>query len=323
MRITLPTSARSARARSIGAVVVGAALVAVALTGCSTSDQTAAASGSTKSIETLYGSVDVPTSPKRIVAIGFTEATTLADLGIKPVGRTNYIPSLDAYDTFFKDIPVVEDANANPDLEKIASLKPDLIVGSEFADKADKAAFAKLSAIAPTAIFEWKPAAANWENEAAGTAEAVGRTADLEKLKADYAAKAAEIKASYQDYLSTHTVDALSGDADNWYLDGPTSAPGRVLGDAGARLGAGAGQKDGYVQYSPEQYGILADTDLIFVSADTTDDATPVTSNAVFATTKAAKAGQVVQSAHFYSGSYQMANALLADFSKALAAHAG
>ncbi|MGG7463015.1 MULTISPECIES: ABC transporter substrate-binding protein [unclassified Plantibacter] len=312
MRIITPFVARA---------VLGTAVVALALTGCSSQagGDAAGTSGETRSIETIYGTVDVPKTPKRIVAIGFTEATTLADLGIAPVGRTNYIPPLEAYDSFFKDIPVVEDANATPDLEKIASLKPDLIIGSEFADKADKAAFAKLSSIAPTAIFEWKPAAANWENEAQSTAEAVGKTAELDTLKASYAEKAADIKATYADYLSTHTIDALSGDTDNWYLDGPSSAPGRVLTDAGARLNAGADQKDGYVQYSPEQYGLLADTDLIFVSADTTDDATPVTSNAVFGATRAAVNGHVIQSGHFYSGSYAMAEALLDDLQAALA----
>ncbi|GAA4843495.1 iron-siderophore ABC transporter substrate-binding protein [Luteimicrobium xylanilyticum] len=311
-------SHRSRTRAPLAAAVVGA--LALLAAGCSSnvSDAASSPSATGATVQTLWGPVTVPAHPTRVVALGFPEATALADLGVTPVGRPTYIPELPAYTSLFKDVPVVEDADGKPDLEKIAALHPDLILLDEFADKKDKATYDKLSAIAPTVDLEWKMAAGNWPAEAQGTAEAVGKTAELDKLKADYQAHADRIKKDFADVLATHSVDLVSGDANNWYLYSEASSHGRVLVDGGARLGAAAGQKDGFVQYSPEHYDLLKDTDLIFVAGKDEADIKPVTSNAVFAATKAAKEGHVVATNYFFSSSYQIANALLDDFQRGL-----
>lgn len=319
------TTLSSVRLRHRTVAAGAALLVAGALAGCSGSasasasaSATATASAEGNTVSTLYGDVTVPAGVHNVVAIGFPEATALVDLGITPIGRPSYIPALPAYDDALGDVPVVEDADGNPDLEKIAALKPDLIIGSEFVDQLDQTEYQQLSSIAPTVILEWQKAAGNWQAEAEGTAQAVGAQDALAKLKQDYKDRTDQIKSQYADVLANNTVDLISGDANNWFLYSAGSSHGRVLVDAGARLNAAADQTEGFVQYSPERYDLLKDTDLLVVSGVEATPPTEITSNAVFASTKAAQAGHVVATTYFFSSSYQIAQALLDDFESAL-----
>ena len=71
---------------------------------------------------------------------------------------------------------------------------------------------------------------------------------------------------------------------------------GRVQIDIGGGKALGLvriDQKDGYVEYSPEKYGILQDTGLVVVDAANGAEAKPITSNPVFASLPAAQAGNV------------------------------
>jgi iron complex transport system substrate-binding protein len=269
--------------------------------------------------------VRVPQHVERVVAFGFPEDTALADLGITPVGRDGYIPDLAAYRELLQDVPVVTDDAGLPQLEKIAALKPDLIVGDvPVADKEKyRAIVEKASKIAPTAVFEWKPAAGNWPAEAAGVAEAVGRTAQLAKLRADYEQRAATIKATYADVLAAHTVDLVSGDASQWYLYDASSSHGSVIAAAGARFGAGATQTVGFQQYSTEQYGTLRGTGILVVENAGGNDAAGVTGNPVFAALPAAQAGRVIETRYYFPSSYRIADALLDDFAAGLKRIAG
>lgn len=312
----------SPSARRHGALLVVAASAALLLSACSSapSDTPTAASAQTISVDTLYGTVKVPAGAKRIIAFDFPEATALADLGVKPVGIGSYTPDLPAYNTFFKDVPVITDDSGIPDLEKIAAAKPDLIIGDMFATDIEKnrALYDQLTSIAPTVILEWTQAAGNWPADAAGTAQAIGKSAELDKLKSDYEKHAADIKSTYADVLSTHTIDLMDGTASDWYLYGPGSSHGQVLAAAGARFGAAADQKDGYVEYSPEKFDILQETDLILSDSAADTGATALTSNPVFAALPAVKAGDLVATTHFFPSSYQIADALLDDFADAL-----
>lgn len=326
----MPSSARPGRRRGARpatgarvATTAAAALAAAALllTGCSaTASASHEGTSGTITVDTLYGKVKVPAGAKRIVALDFPEATALADLGVKPVGVDNYIPDFPAYNTFFHDVPVVTDDTGNPDVEKVAAAKPDLIIGDMFASDVDKnrQLYQKLTAIAPTVMLEWTTAAGNWPADAAGTAKAIGKAAELDELKQSYEKHAEQIRADYAKELAATTVDLVSGNGTAWYLYSPDSSHGKVLAAAGARFAAAKTQKDGYVEYSPEKYGILQDTGLVVVDAANGAEAKPITSNPVFASLPAAKAGNVVTTPYFFPSSYRIADALLDDFADAL-----
>lgn len=306
------------RPRLVLAALIALALPLTACSGSAAPHDTATADGHT--VTTLYGAVTAPATAKRIVALDFPEATALADLGVKPVGIGSYTPDFPAYTSFFQGVPQVTDDKGLPDLEKIAAAKPDLIIGDMFASDVEKnrALYEKLTAIAPTVMLEWTQAAGNWPADAAGTAAAIGKTPQLTALKDSYEKHAEQIHEKYADVLAANPVDLVSGTASTWYLYGPSSSHGAVLAAAGAHFGAAATQKDGYVEYSPEKYGMLDKTGLVIVSATSAADAEPVTANPVFAALPAAQAGHVVTSRSFFPSSYGIANALLDDFAAAL-----
>ncbi len=314
----------AASRRAITAATTLAVASALALCGsaaASAATEATPAAAASRPVQSIYGKVSVPTDPKRIVALDFPEATALADLGIKPVGVDNYIPAFPSYTKFFKDIPVVTNSESIPEVEKVAALKPDLIVGDvpvgEYAKY--KSVYEQLAQIAPTVMLEWTEAAGNWQADAAGTAAAVGKSAQLDRLRASFLAQAKQIKQTYAHTLATHTVDLVSAnDASDWDLYGPTSSHGKVLAAAGARFGAAKQQKAGYVQYSSEKYSLLQNTGIIIVQAAGGAQAKPVTSNPLFAALPAATDHDVFTTPYFFPSSYRIADALLDDFASAL-----
>jgi iron complex transport system substrate-binding protein len=313
------------------AFLVAAALVVAGCGGGGTSSTNAAAeSGSSSagaaphSVETVYGPVEVPANPKKIVVLDFPEATALADLGVKPVGQPFFIPALPAYEKFFKGVPKVTNSSAEPELEKIAALEPELIVGDINELEGKKKVYEELSQIAPTLLFEWSEAAGSWEEDAMGTAEAIGEAPQLEALKGEYEAHAAAIKAKYGSFLKSHSVDLVTGEPGVWYLYNSTASHSKVLEAAGAHLGAGAKLKpsEGFAEYSTEKYPLLKETGAIVVDEPAPGESKEVTENPLFENLPAAKAGDVMTTPYFFPSSYRIAEALLGDFEAFLAKEA-
>lgn len=110
-----------------------ASVTAIAvLAGCSqASTEKPAASGETREITSEMGKVEVPVDAKRIVALDEPAALNLLSIGITPVA---------VYDSWSTTVPkqILEDEGIEihststwyPELEEVAELDPDLIVGS-------------------------------------------------------------------------------------------------------------------------------------------------------------------------------------------------
>jgi iron complex transport system substrate-binding protein len=288
--------------------------------GSSASD--AAATSTEPTVETIYGPVKVPAAPKKIVALDFPEATALADLGVKPVGQPYYVPALPAYEKFFQGVPKVTNSSAEPELEKIAALEPELIVGDANELEGKKKIYEELSQIAPTVLFEWTTAAGSWEADAMGTAEAIGEAPQLEELKGAYEEHAADIKSKYGGWLGSHPLDLVTGEPGVFYIYNPTASHARVLIAAGAKLGAGAGLKEGFGEYSTEKYPLLKGDGALVVDEPAPGAAKEVTENALFENLPAARAGDVMTTSFFFPSSYRIAEALLGEFEEFLAKEA-
>lgn len=100
----------------------------------------------TRIIKTVYGDVEIPAKPKRIVAQGYM--ASLLALGVKPVGAPFWdidSPHVKHLTSGIEDIGTIDASN----LEKILSLKPDLIVTLAY----DKELYEQLSKIAPTIVY--------------------------------------------------------------------------------------------------------------------------------------------------------------------------
>ncbi|MBF6619092.1 MAG: iron-siderophore ABC transporter substrate-binding protein [Patulibacter sp.] len=139
--------------------VVGATL---ALASCGSSDDAAnetttaaAASGAFPAkVEHKFGTTTVPAAPERIVVVGLTEQDTVLALGEKPIATTEWYGE-QPYAVWPWAQPALGDAkptvlkNADGfDFERIAGLRPDLIIGTNSGMK--DADYEKLSKLAPT-----------------------------------------------------------------------------------------------------------------------------------------------------------------------------
>ena len=99
------------------------------------------------------GTTEVPAEPERVVVLDLGELDSAVALGMTPVGAVR-APVNDGLLSYLEDeltdVELVGEIG-EPDLEKIAALEPDLILGSELrvAEFYDE-----LSALAPTVFTE-------------------------------------------------------------------------------------------------------------------------------------------------------------------------
>ncbi|MFC9943416.1 ABC transporter substrate-binding protein [Streptomyces pratensis] len=143
-----------------------------------------------RTVTHAMGSTVIEAAPERVVVLDVGEFDNVVSLGVKPVG---YAPSegYDAIPSYLKKDagnPASVGTINSLNLEAIAGLKPDLILGSQLraADKYDE-----LSKIAPT-VFSIRPGF-TWKENYLLNAAALDRTAKAESELAAYEASAKKL----------------------------------------------------------------------------------------------------------------------------------
>lgn len=130
----------------------------VMIAGCSgeSTEQQASAPETTRVVSHVMGDTNVPENPQRIVVLSVEATETLLALGIKPVGAVRS-ETADPSENWFAHIrdemegtPVVG-LETQINLEAVASLQPDLIIGIK---ARQEALYPQLSAIAPTVFTD-------------------------------------------------------------------------------------------------------------------------------------------------------------------------
>ncbi|MFB4424939.1 ABC transporter substrate-binding protein [Streptomyces sp. QL37] len=174
------------------------------------------------------GSTKLEAAPKRVVVLDVGEFDNVVSLGVKPVG---YAPSEgdDAIPSYLKKEagnPASVGTINSLNLEAIAGLKPDLILGSQLraADKYDE-----LSKIAPT-VFSIRPGF-TWKENYLLNAAALDRTAKAESELAAYEAKAEKLGADIGP--DKPTVSMVRYMPDRIRLYAKASFIGTILQDVG------------------------------------------------------------------------------------------
>lgn len=281
----------------LAAVLSAAALGAGLLAGCGSdsndsadkagNDSPAASGAFPVTVEHAFGTTKVTEAPERVVSVGYTDDQTILAFGIKPVGMVDQYPNppgqspdINTQWPWVKDEwgdtkpeVVMKNGDSGPNFEKIAALRPDLIVAVY--SEIDQAAYDKLSKIAPTVgrtKAEKEPFSAPWQDNALHIAKALGKAEEGEKKVADIQGKLDAAKKAHPE-LAGQTAVALS-----WYED---SVAPFTSTDVRGRLVTGIGFKyqteidkvaDGsfYTKLSPERVD-LVDVDRIFVINDKAD----------------------------------------------------
>jgi iron complex transport system substrate-binding protein len=303
-------------------LLAGAAMMAVLLAGCgcnddksagagvgdtevatggrlfSTADEATAKLGSDaaagvfpRTVKHALGETKLERKPERIVVLDSGELDGALALGVTPVGMAttagqNGVPSYLADKA--KDIKTVGGIS-ELNLEAIASLKPDLILGSKL--RANDL-YDKLSAIAPT-VMSIRPGFP-WKEDFLLLADALGAETKATELLNDYQKRANEVKTRISGSPTISLVRFRPGEI---RLYGNLSFIGVILKDIGLPRPKIQDVQDLAVEVSQENIG-KADGDWIFYSSygkpGTTAEETVVNGN-LWKALAAVKAGKVAR----------------------------
>jgi iron complex transport system substrate-binding protein len=222
------------------------------LTGCGSDDEAAPSSvGSTAAdtepgalpvtIEHKYGSTTVEEAPERVVVAGLREQDALLALGIVPVGTTEWYGEHPGAifpwaEEALGDAPKPEvlDFTDGLEFEKIAALRPDLIVAVY--SGLTKKDYDTLSKIAPTIAqppgqVDW---GSSWQDEILTVGRAVGRPQAAEKLRDVAAAQLASAAEEHPEFKGQ--TAAVATPYQGIWVYGPQDARSRLLTDLGFRF---------------------------------------------------------------------------------------
>jgi len=220
------------------------AVVALALTGCGGSSekkedpgQASANAGFPRTVEHAMGKTEIPAKPKRVVALdtSFVDATLILHTPV--VGFTDYrtingkLPDYLGEDRAKYGADAVSVGTlAEPNLEKIAALKPDLIISAKVRHEK---LYAQLSKIAPTVMTE--TTGPTWKDNIRLEAKALGEEDRATEEITNYETAAKAVGASINEKAKNPTISVVR------FVDGPTrlyqnaSFSGIVLKDAGLK----------------------------------------------------------------------------------------
>ncbi|MBB5874153.1 iron complex transport system substrate-binding protein [Allocatelliglobosispora scoriae] len=236
------------RPRTALRALLAATVAAVVLTGCSgTTDAgpDAAAPSTSAGAEAgafpatfdhVYGKTTVTAAPKRVVTVGLVEQDALLALGVVPVGVTNWFGNapgriFDWAKPKLGAAPLPEVLGTETEFEKVAALKPDLIIALYAGIK--KTDYDLYSAIAPTIAH---PAGQNdysisWQDVTRTVGKAVGKPAAADKLVAEVDARFAQARKDYPQFAGKRAL--MVTPYEGIFIYGPQDPRGRILSDLG------------------------------------------------------------------------------------------
>ncbi|PAE20371.1 iron siderophore-binding protein [Bacillus sp. 7504-2] len=177
------------------------------LAGCGNTNEEAAnkPEEATKTKDTSYSvkhameTTEIPATPERVVILTNEGTEALLALGVKPVGAVmswGQDPWYEHISADMEGVEVVGDEN-EVNIEKIAKLKPDLIIGNKIRQEA---IYEQLKAIAPTVFSE--DLAGDWKINFELYAKALNLDKKGEEILAQYDHKVEKLKTALGDKVN-------------------------------------------------------------------------------------------------------------------------
>ncbi|AFZ30821.1 periplasmic binding protein [Gloeocapsa sp. PCC 7428] len=211
-----------------------ATLFFLSIVACSARGGSNAPTTECRMVQHSMGETCVPLNPQRVVVLGGLDSAIA--LGVTPIGTTDRIEPFVTPYLNNEAIQAIENIglyNTEPNLEAIIKLKPDLILGLSW--EIEIGTYPLISQIAPTVVVAVE-AEKQWKETLKKYAEALGKTAEAEKILVDYNARLAEFKAKMGDRLNQTEVSFIrvySDGVPSFYLK--SSFGGSILEDAGLK----------------------------------------------------------------------------------------
>ncbi|GAA2507737.1 ABC transporter substrate-binding protein [Winogradskya humida] len=292
-------------------VLLAAVAAAVTLSACTTTgtedDDSAAPAASSSAagdqfpvtVTTAFGDVTIPKQPTRVVTLGWSDAEVALALGVQPVGDANWMAfegdGQGVWNQGKYTTPPEKVGTLELDMEKIAALKPDLILDTRASG--DKARYDQINALGVPVVDIPKGGEAyktTWEQQLDLVSKALGKTAEAAKLKSDLEAQFAAVAAANPQFKDkTVSAGVKSGTGWGAYVSGD----GRVdflqkLGFKDAPAVEALKADSFFIPLSQEKVSLLdADLTTVFMIGVTAAD---VKSDKLLQAVPSVKAGHVV-----------------------------
>lgn len=301
-------SRRPRRCRGLTALV----LAAVTATACGAdapssapAEPTSAEGGgaSPVTVEHAYGTTEIAAAPERVVSVGFSDQDALLALGVVPVAVREWFGEQPdatwpwAQDELGDADPEVLDV-AELNLEQIAALSPDLIVGVSSGMTEDE--YEDLSGIAPTVArpSEYVDYGVPWQEQTRVIGRALGRQDDAEELVAGVEAGVAEAREEHPELEGATVVVARpSTEPGQFFLFGPDDSRSRFFTSLGLSIPSELAELAGdsfMATVSAEQLELLDGADLVVWNVDTPADRETVENDPIYQQLEVARDGKDV-----------------------------
>jgi ABC-type Fe3+-hydroxamate transport system substrate-binding protein len=284
----MPRATRVTRLTGLLASVLLLTATAVAC-GSSDSDSGASSSGSTGSsapagafpvtIAHKYGSTTVKSEPKRIVTVGLTDQDAVLALGKVPVGTTEWVGGYKgAIGPWAQDKlggaaapTVLKDTGTGPQVEKIAALRPDLILAVY--SGLTKAQYESLSKFAPVVAQpkQYNDYGVPWQQQTEEIGQALGKAAEARTLVSGVEARFTAAKKEHPAFAKATAVMATP--YEGVFVYGSEDPRSRLLSDLGFALPKDLDKAIGDTfgaNISKERYDLLDQGVAVWIVPDTT-----------------------------------------------------
>ncbi|MET8142350.1 iron-siderophore ABC transporter substrate-binding protein [Sphaerisporangium sp. NPDC005288] len=254
-------------------------------------------------IEHKYGSTTIAAAPKRIVTVGLTDQDSVLALGSVPVGTTEWLGGYKgAIGPWATDrlgaaaAPVVlKDTGTGPQVEKIASLAPDLIFA--LYSGLTKEQYATLSKIAPVVAQpkDYADYGVPWQRQTEIIGRALGKEAEAKKLVAGVEAEFTAAKQAHPEFDGATAVIATP--YQGIFVYGPQDNRSRILSSLGFTLPSGLQQAVGDqfgANISKERTDLLDTGAIVWIVADPAADAAKLHKDKLYGDLKVVRQGREV-----------------------------
>lgn len=222
-------------------------------------------------IEHKYGETTIESEPEQVASVGFNEQDTLLALGVTPVAVREWFGEKPhatwewAEDELGDAEPTVLPAG-ELDMEKIAALEPDLILGIFSGITEDQ--YDRLSQIAPVVAppDDYVDFGVPWQDQTRLIGRAVGRQDRAEELVSDLESRIESVREQHPEFEgASGMVGFLGGGDANYHLYGPDDLRSRFMSALGFEV------PDEVAEFVGEEFSApvsrerlsLADTDVM------------------------------------------------------------
>lgn len=284
------------RTRTATAILAAAAAATVALSGCSSTtpqDETAAAT--TRTIDSAFGEVTIPTEPQAALGVYTTDVDVLITLGIPLAGAQPIRSEFDDFPYYLSDdaLEGVEPFANFPEVnyEAVAAAEPDFILNSL---GYDEEVVKRLPDVAPTYsvnAFDGQ----DWRVHFKETATALDRLDKYEEWENIYEQRLDEVKELVSDKAADLVVAVVypeyGGPGIQTICGGQTLCS--VYQDLGIKI-LPVSEQEGGVILSPEQFDQLNDANVALTVSDY-GDMTTLTSSEAWKRLPFVQNGQVLE----------------------------